>query len=240
MFAGMATNVVFGLLRTAVLVAAVQAATGDRIGDYDIAATITYVWLGQGLLTFVGVWGDVSLSERIRSGDVVVDLYRPWNLQAALMADDIGRAGYTALSRLVPPVAVGALFFPFRWPSWQTLPWFAVSAVLAVLVSFGMRFLINTTAFWLLDNRGVLSVYAISGGLLCGLVIPLSFFPDWARTLLWWTPFPAILQSPIDVFLEHGSTWLVLGHQALWAVLLFLLGRWVFSRAVRKVVVQGG
>ena len=240
MIAGTATNVVFGLLRMAVLLAALDSSASGRIGDYDAAATITYVWLGQGLLAFVWLWGDSALATRIRTGDVVVDLYRPWDLQVASLAEDLGRAAYCALTRLAPPMVVGALFFPFRWPSPERWPLFAVSAVLGVLVSFGMRFLINVSTFWLLDNRGVGSLYAVGTGILCGLTVPLDFFPGWARTVLWFTPFPAIMQGPIDVFLEHGSVWFTVGHQVLWAGLLFLVGKLVLSRAVRKVVVQGG
>ncbi|MCS7483885.1 ABC transporter permease [Umezawaea endophytica] len=240
MIAGTATNVVFGLLRMAVLLAALDAAPGGRIAGYDVAATVTYVWLGQGLLAFVVLWGDAALANRIRSGDVVVDLYRPWDLQQALLAEDLGRAAYCAVTRLVPPVVVGALLFPFRWPTPERWPVFLVSAVLAVLVSFGMRFLVNASTFWLLDNRGVMALYGVATGILCGLTVPLDFFPEWARFALWFTPMPAIMQSPIDVFIGHGSLWLTVGHQVFWAVALFLAGRLALARAVRKVVVQGG
>ncbi|WP_309117202.1 ABC-2 family transporter protein [Saccharothrix sp.] len=237
MFAGLTANVVFGMLRTAVLVAAVGAAP---VAGYDAASAVTYVWLGQGLLAFVVLWGESQLSERIRTGDVVVDLYRPWHLQAALLAEDVGRAAYAAVVRLVPPVAIGALFFPFRWPEPHTWPLFAVSAVLALVISFGMRFILNCTTFWLLDSRGVRNMYEVSSGLLCGLIVPLAFMPEWARDVLWATPFPYLIQAPIDVFLEQGPQWTVLALQAFWAVVVLAAGNLVLSRAVRKVVVQGG
>ncbi|PRY43701.1 ABC transporter permease [Umezawaea tangerina] len=240
MVAGTATNVVFGLLRVAVLLAALGSTASGRIAGYDVAATVTYVWLGQGLLAFVVLWGDSALANRIRSGDVVVDLYRPWDLQTALLAEDLGRAAYCAVTRLVPPVVVGALLFPFRWPAPERWPVFVVSAVLAVLVSFGMRFLVNASTFWLLDNRGVVALHGVGTGILCGLNVPLDFFPEWARFALWFTPMPAIMQSPIDVFIGHGSLWLVVGHQVFWAAALFGVGKVVLARAVRKVVVQGG
>ncbi|MGM1060774.1 ABC transporter permease [Saccharothrix sp. Mg75] len=237
MFAGLATNVVFGLLRMAVLVAAV--AQGP-IAGYDVAATATCVWLGQGIMAFVLLWGDKALADRVRSGDVVVDLYRPWHLQAALFAEDLGRGGFALLVRFVPPVVFGALLFPFRRPRPETFPLFAVSLLLALAVSFGMRFLLDTAAFWLLDNKGLLSMYALATWLLCGLSVPLAFFPGWARTALAFTPFPSILQSPVDVFLEHGHAWTTLAHQAGWAVLVYAAGHVVLRRAVRKVVVQAG
>ncbi|WP_053721615.1 ABC transporter permease [Saccharothrix sp. NRRL B-16348] len=237
MVAGMATNVAFGLLRMAVLVAAVAQ---GAIAGYDVAATATYVWLGQGLMAVVVLWGDKHLADRVRSGDVVVDLYRPWHLQLALFAEDVGRAGYAVVVRLAPPVAFGALLFPFRWPSVGTVPVFVVSVALAVTVSFGMRFLLNATTFWLLDNRGVQAVYTSFTWLFCGLAVPLAFFPEWALPIVWSTPFAAMLQAPIDVFLERGSPWPFLAGQAFWAVVVFAVGHLVLNRAVRKVVVQGG
>ncbi|PSL54649.1 ABC-2 type transport system permease protein [Saccharothrix carnea] len=237
MVAGMATNVAFGLLRMAVLVAAVGQAP---IAGYDVAATTTYVWLGQGLMAVVVLWGDKQLADRVRSGDVVVDLYRPWHLQSALFAEDVGRAGYAVLVRLAPPVAFGAVFFPFRWPGFGTAPVFVISVALAVAVSFGMRFLLNATTFWLLDNRGVQALYTALTWLFCGLAVPLAFFPDWALPIVWSTPFAAMLQAPIDIFLERGSPWPLLAAQGFWALVVLAVGHLVLARAVRKVVVQGG
>jgi ABC-2 type transport system permease protein len=237
--AGLAANTVFGLLRAAVLVAVL--AERGTVAGYDVAAAVTYVWLGQGLISVVALWGDRELAQRVRTGDVVIDLGRPWDLQVALLATDLGRAGHAVLLRLVPPAAFGALFFPFRWPERpQTWVLFAGAVTLAVAVSFGIRFLLNVSAFWLLDVRGVIAVWGIVGGVLSGLVLPIAWFPAWAQAVLAWTPFPAIFQTPIDVFTERGDA---LGHLAAqlgWAVLLLLLGRVALARGARRLVVQGG
>jgi ABC-2 type transport system permease protein len=236
--AGLFTNTVFGLLRVAVLLAVVGT-TGAA--GYDAAATGTFVWLGQGLLAVVLLWPDRELAQRVRSGDIAVDLARPWNLQAALLAQDLGRAGHAVLVRLAPPVAFGALVLPFRWPEspWSLL-FFAVSTALAVVISFAVRFVLDLSTFWLLDSRGVATVYAALTGLLCGLTVPLAFFPDALRTALYATPFPGMLQTPIDLFSERGSPLALLAHQLLWAGLLVAAGQLVLARATRKLVVQGG
>lgn len=237
--AGLSTNVVFGLLRAAVL-AAVLAERGT-VGGYDLATAITYVWFGQGLLTVVLLWGDTEFSDRVRNGDIVVDLGRPWDLQTALLATDLGRAGAAIGLRLLPPIWIGALFFPFRWPQWwPTWPLFAVSVLLAVVVSFAIRFLLNTTAFWLLDARGAIAMWGVAGGVLTGLVMPLPWFPAWAQQALWWTPCPALIQSPIDVFTERGDPSAVLAHQLGWAAMLLLIGRLALARGARRLVVHGG
>jgi ABC-2 type transport system permease protein len=237
--AGLFTNTVFGLLRVAVLLVVV-AQTGQAAG-YDAAAVSTFVWLGQGLLNVVLLWGDGELADRVRSGDVAIDLSRPCNLQLAWLATDLGRSGHAALFRFLPPVAFGALVLPFRWPEHAaTVPLFAVSVLLAVVVSAMARFLVDLTAFWLIDARGVRSVYNGAAGVLAGLTVPLAFFPDAVRNALYATPFPAMLQTPIDVFTERGSPAALLGNQLLWAAALLGLGHLVLARATRKLVVQGG
>jgi ABC-2 type transport system permease protein len=237
--AGLFTNTVFGLLRVAVLLAVVG--QSGSVAGYDAADTGTFVWLGQGLLAVVLLWPDRELALRVRSGDVAIDLARPWNLQLALLAQDVGRAGHAVLVRLAPPVAFGALVLPFRWPEnpWSVLL-FGVSTLLAVMVSFGARFLLDLTAFWLLDNRGVASLYGATSGVLCGLTVPLAFFPDAVRAALYATPFPAMMQTPIDVFGERGATAALLAHQVLWLALLLAAGQLALTRASRKLVVQGG
>ena len=237
--AGLATNIVFGLLRAAVLTAVL--AQRGTVGGYDVAAAVTYVWLGQGLLGVVLLWGDQELSQRVRTGDIVVDLGRPWNLQLALLATDLGRACHAVLIRLLPPTAIGALFFPFRWPQRpETVLLFAASVALAVVVSFAIRFLLNASAFWLLDARGVLAVWGVVGGVLSGLVLPLSWFPPVAQAVLAWTPFPAMFQTPIDVFTERGDAVGLLVTQLGWAAFLLLAGRAALARGARRLVVQGG
>lgn len=234
--AGMVTNTVFGLLRVAVLLAVV--AQSGSVAGYDAATVAAFVWLGQGLLGVVALWGDGELAQRVRTGDVAVDLTRPWDLQGALLAQDLGRAGHAVVFRFAPPVAFGALVLPFRWPGHVgTVALFAASVVLAVVISAALRFLLDLSAFWLLDARGVRSVYGSVAGVLCGLTVPLAFFPDAVRTALYATPFPALLQTPIDVFTERDGVAHLLAHQLLWTALLLLAGQLVLARATRRLVV---
>jgi viologen exporter family transport system permease protein len=241
-FAGVFTNTFFGFLQAYILLAVFQ--QRGEIGSYDQQDAVTYVWLAQGMLMTIYLWGWYEVAFRIGSGDIVTDLYRPLDFQLLWLAQDLGRGAYHALFRGIPPFLVGALAFDVLVPSSATT-WlcFVVSVGLAIVTSFGFRFLFNLAAFWLLDYRGVGVLAMVASTFLSGMIIPVAFFPDWLRALAWALPFASMVQAPIEVFLGHAHGLELaglLGLQAFWAAALLLAGRVVFAAGTRKLVVQGG
>ena len=241
-FAGAFTNTFFGFLQAYILLAVFR--HRDAIGAYDGTDAVTYVWLAQGMLMTIYIWGWWEVALRVRSGDVATDLQRPVDFQALWLAQDVGRAAYHALFRGVPPFLVGALVFDVLVPR-DVVTWlaFVVSVFLAVCASFGFRFLVNLAAFWLLDYRGVGVLAMVASTFFSGMIIPLAFFPDWLEVLAWALPFAAMIQAPVEVFLGHveGATLVgLLALQAAWALLLLAAGRAVFAAGTRRLVLQGG
>ena len=103
-----------------------------------------------------------------------------------------------ALLRGIPPFLVGALFFTLRLPHHpETWVLFVASFYLAVVVSFALRFMVNLSAFWIIDVRGVTGVSASAWTLLSGFAIPIAFFPDTLRHLIRLLPFVAMLEMTI-------------------------------------------
>ena len=243
-YAGLFTNVFFGFLIAYILLAVYEET--NNIGGYDVRDAIAYVWISQGLLTVVGIFGASwwELARRVQTGDIASDLHRPVDVQRAERAQDVGRAGYQLLWRAVPQVFVGVLFFELTIPAdvWRWLL-FAVSIALAVLVSFGVRFLVNLASFWLLDYRGPVLLMIAVNLVLSGAVVPLAFFPGVLATVVRLTPFASMLMAPIDIYVGEplgGSDALVLALQASWAVALYAAGRLVLAAGTRKLVLQGG
>ncbi|WP_244945188.1 ABC transporter permease [Couchioplanes caeruleus] len=227
------------------LLAVAAGAAGGRPGGYDTTQLTTFVWVGQGLLTVVSLWGWTELADRIRSGDVAADLLRPVPVVGGYLASDLGRAGHAMIFRFLPPLAVGALFFDLYVPGrWFTVPLFALSIGLAVVASLALRFLVNATAYWLHDARGPIILWTLSSGILAGLYFPLRFLPDWLAVTMWVaTPFPGLLQTPLDVLVERDPAPVQVGLvalQAVWAAALLALAALVQRRAEKRLVVQGG
>ena len=241
--AGVFVNTVFGVIKLSILLAVAKSA-GGSVAGYDPEALSTYAWVSQAMIAFVMVFTDTELSDRVKTGDIAVDLARPVDLQLSWLAADLGRAAWALVSRGIVPIAFGATFFGFHVPSNPTAIVLLVpSLVLAVVVSFALRFMLNLTAFWLTEIRGIVLLYVFTSGLLAGHLIPTQLFPGWLHTLAYATPFPALIQTPIDLTtgLATGTHALrLVAAQVAWAMILLALGRVVQGRATRRLVVQGG
>ena len=143
------------------------------------------------------------------------------------------------------PVVVGALVFDLYAPRRPiTYALFVCSVLLATIVCFACRYLVNAAAYWLLDARGPQMAWTLTSGFLGGLYFPVWFFPPVvAAGVMLATPFPSVIQLPLDILVERGSlaTQLgLLGVQAVWVVAILTLCRRVQARGERKLVVQGG
>ncbi len=242
-YAGAFTNTFFGVVKVAILFAAADAA-GGVIAGYDRAALSTYAWISQGMLAVILAFPRGDVADRVRSGDIAIDLGRPVHPVTTWLAEDVGRAGQACLIRFLAPLAVGGLLFGLRVPEHPaTGPLFVLSGLLAVVVSFGARLLVNLAAFWILDVRGLLTLYMVGSTVLSGIIVPLAFFPGWLKAAAYATPFPSMLQAPVDIAVERATgteALLLLATQAGWAAALLALATLALRRGTRRLVVQGG
>ncbi|GGY17046.1 hypothetical protein GCM10010384_23700 [Streptomyces djakartensis] len=240
--AGVFTNTVFGVI----LVYTYMALWDEKphLGGYDQAQAVTYVWLGQCLYATLAIQGggaEKDLMERIRTGEIAVDLYRPADLQLWWLAGDVGRALFQMLGRGVIPFAFGAVFFPMALPT-SVAPWaaFAVTLLLATVVSFAIRYLAALSVFWLMDGMGVSQALMVAGVFFSGMVLPLNAFPGAFGEVVRVLPWAAQIQMPADVLMGETGPLRAFAFQAAWAVALLAAGRLLQSAATRRVVVQGG
>jgi ABC-2 type transport system permease protein len=240
---GAITNTLFGVVKASIALAAIASA-GGAIAGYDATQAANNAWLTQALLATVAMFGWSELAQRIRTGDIAVDLARPVDLQLSWLATDLGRAAFMLAPRGLPPLLVGTAFFGVtlpRDPIGYLLA--SVSIVLAVAVSFACRFLVNLVAFWIIELRGVLALYMVASNVLAGLILPVPWFPGWLRDLAAATPFPSMLQTPVDITSGRVDGWAAVESvavQGLWLAVTLGVARVVLARATRRLVVQGG
>ncbi len=184
-----------------------------------------------------------DLQQRVRTGQVALDLARPIGFIGQLVAQQIG----ITLS-LVPfvvialPIAVvlGGIQPP---PSGIALLLYAVSFLLAYIIVVLISVIMGLVSFWTLEATGIQEVYRFVNQLFAGALVPLWFFPPILQTIAMLLPFQSVAFLPVSIYLgkSQGADALhALGIQCFWICTLYILTQIIWSRAQRRVIVQGG
>lgn len=239
--AGLFTNAIFGVIIASVFIGYYGAVDGTAVRGWSEQQTITLMWISQSILMVMYLWGWWEIARTIQTGAVAMDMLKPVNFVGYWLSRDLGRAAAQMIVRFVPTFIIGNLLYSLLAPaSIANAVAFFASIALGVVVSFGWRFLLNISGFWLVDHRGINYLAMAAINILSGLLIPLAFLPDPILAVVNLLPFRAIVMIPGEIYLGQIPIAEGLAIQAFWSVALLLLGSWVFSLGEKKVVVQGG
>jgi len=242
LWAGLATNLFFGLLRAMLLIALYS--DQGSVNGLTLDDSLTYIALSQSLIAFLTIFGSWDLMNSVYSGAIGSDLLRPVHLFTFWMARDIGRSLVNLVGRGIIFMLLFSLFYPVTVPV-DLSAWFylVVSMILAWLVSFAWRFLVNLGGFWSPDARGIGRMGFALTQFFSGFIMPLRLLPDWFSQLCQATPFPAMVNTPAEVFLGilSGEQLLqALLLQAGWFLVLSAACMLVLRAGIRRLVIQGG
>ena len=247
--AGFGTQCWWGAIKIMVYAAFFRSATSTPM---TLRQAIDYVWLGQAFLTMLPWSADPEIARMMRSGDVAYERLRPLDAYGFWYARAAARRTATPLLRAVPMLITAGLLLPLlgarEWglsapAGVQAAALFAASMVLVVMLSSAVASLMDVLTVATLSDKGVNSLAGPLIIILSGSLIPLPLFPEWMQPLLRLQPFAGLLDTPLRIYGGHlGGTDAVaaLGRQAVWVVLLVMLGRMLMARIMAKLQVQGG
>lgn len=102
-------------------------------------------------------------------------------------------------------IGVGLFFLVIGVPAGLNPSVAGVACAFALVVASGgvyffLTLVIELFAFWADNVWSLLALLRFVVHLLGGGMVPLEFFPLWTRKLLFWTPFPHMLSTPIALF----------------------------------------
>lgn len=240
--AGFGTQLFWGLIRVMVFDAFYRSTTASQ--PLTRSQMITYVWLGQACFALLPWRVDPDVQAAIRSGSVAYEMVRPLDLYNLWLTRSLAQRVAPTILRAAPLVALALLFLGMEPPpSWPSAGGFAVAMTGAVALSAAFGAILTISLLWTVAAEGIVRIAPTVVFLLSGMLIPLQFFPAWAQPVLTFLPFRDMVDVPYRVYMGQipaSMIGAVALHQAVWAVILVVLGRWCLSRGVRRLVVQGG
>jgi ABC-2 type transport system permease protein len=214
------------------------------LAGFTVTQITTYIAVSWMARAFYFNNLDREISNEIRDGSVAIQFIRPYQYIVVKMMQGLGEGMFRLLMFSVPGMAVASLLFPVKLPTDPSV-WglFLVMLFFSFLINSQINILIGLGAFFLESSEGLMRMKRVAVDLFSGLIIPLSFFPGWAESILKLLPFQAITYLPATVFTGRttGSDALsALGVQALWFVLLIGPMIWLWFKARNRLFVQGG
>lgn len=222
---------------------AVYAST-ETVAGLALDQTLNYILLAQifseaaNVTNLIGEFG-----YGLREGQITAALLRPVDYQASSYVQNVVQLGLSLL--LKAPLAIFIwLMYGLTLPSDLTV-WaaFLLTLLLGHALLFCFDWMISCTAFYSTEVWGMSVVRYAIAMFFSGALIPLDMMPDWLRTLATILPFSQVVYLPVSLLSgittvdEMPRIWLM---QALALVVLVIVSRAVFRRAVRVVTVQGG
>ena len=240
--AGLTTQIVWGLIRVMIFQAFYRSTTAEQpISSSDVE---TYIWLGQAFLAALPWNIDTDLRALIRSGGIGYELVRPVDLYSYWLSRALAWRTAPMMMRALPLLVFAFIAMGMAPPvSMSAGLAFAVSMCAAVLLSATITTFLNVTMLWTITGDGVTQLTFGFVLIFSGMLVPLPLYPDWSQPLINLMPFRGLVDTPYRLYLGHISTSEFaehLAHQLIWILAFVAAGRIALSRALRRVVVQGG
>lgn len=240
--AGLLTNYFFGILRATIFVALYD--LQPSVEGITVKGAITYAALGQALIGCLSLFHWYDLMDTVYTGDVSSDLLKPMNYFTFWMAQDMGRAIVQFFLRGLTLLIGFALTYDIQWPTTigHTLV-ILISIMLGWLLSFSWRFLVNLSAFWVPNARGILRFFFVLSWFFSGFLMPLRFYPAWVLKISQLTPFPHTFNTVIEIYLgiiTGPDLYQAILQQLLWALVLIGIGHMVLRAGTQRLAILGG
>lgn len=203
---------------------------------------VTYIFLSLSISSLYISPSIYFISEDIKSGNIIYLLLKPMDYQLQFICKQLGIFLYMLVIISIVFVTMYSLIVSLPIP--MNPLYFLISLILGLLTVVSFDFLMGQFCFWTENSWGLTYFQFAIVELLSGTLIPLDFFPRGLQNLvIKYLPFQGIVYTPISLF---QNVWTgpeffeYLMKQLAWITLFLLLGRFVYQKARKIVLINGG
>lgn len=209
----------------------------------NLNSTITYVTIANIIYTFMECNTVTWLNDKIRSGEISMDLIRPMNFGVYTLMVYIGESIVHFIINAVPLFLLTKYVLRINFFIYNSIWIFIASLIIGLIINFLYSYFIGLLAFWFYVthplNMMVNAVYKI----LSGAWIPVYYFPESIKYISECFPFQYIYYIPLSLLTTNMNAISIIrdfSAQLLWVVILFGLVILTWNKGFKKLVIQGG
>lgn len=244
--AGIVTQFFWGTMEILLFAAFYEENTGAF--PMKFTALTSYVWMQQAFLALYMTWFlENEIFDAIKDGNIAYELCRPIDIYNMWFVRSMANRISKALLRSMP-ILIFAAFLPK--PYGMSLPkdivttaWFLLTMLLAFLLVVAFCMLVYIVTFFTLSPMGVRMIAVAAVEFFTGAVIPIPFLPARIRQLFELLPFGSMQNVPLRVYsgdIAGNKLYISVVLQFVWLVILIVIGKMIFSKVLKRTIVQGG
>lgn len=216
----------------------------DTLRGLTFNETMIYIALGSTVFFLLKTYADWTIHYEIREGLIASYLIKPMDFQLYALSAVLGSTVMNLFAITLPTILFMILVLKVSFATGIGLALFPVSFMFALVISFCIDFFVGLMGFYSESVWGLSSVKEIILMFFSGALIPLQFFPEGVRNILFWLPFQAVFHTPLMMVTKPDSglgTFLpMLAVQAFWAITLIVLSRLFYNQAIKVLRISGG
>ena len=190
---------------------------------------------------FSVVWVVFTFEEDALLGRISPYLIQPLNPFFRYFAQHIAEQ----ITRFPFAIVIAFFFFLLNpeslwFPDLKILFLSIISTFFSFLIQFLIQSIVACLCFWIEKASSVERLLFIPTLFLSGLLAPISSFPEYIKTWIYYTPFPYLIDFPANLL--SGNTVNIktgFGMQILWILILFPIFRKIWSEGTKKFTAMG-
>lgn len=215
------------------------------IKGFTISQMLTYVMISFLVSQTVFVDTSHQIGNEVKDGSIAMTLIKPINFYIIQLFRAFGDLIFNFSFLLFPGLIVVTVYGLNVGIdiSFFSIVIFIFSIVLGALINFHYSYLFGLLAFKLNNIWGIQQLSRSIIMLLSGSLIPLTFFPDIIQKIFSLLPFSSIIYVPSMIFVNKYSISQILGAllmQIFWIIVLFLISKIFWKKAINTLSIQGG
>lgn len=224
---------------------AIYASAGtDVVNGMTFSDTLIYLVLATALFNFMEMYAVWEMGRAIQSGKITLDLLKPMKYRSLLFWTFSGTFVTQFFFTFLPTFLVVAIVTKGAIHFGLNLLYFAVSVLIAVSINYSIDFFVGTICLYTESIWGINIMKQVVVMLLSGATIPIAFFPQPLKTIVYYLPFQSIYNAPLSILLDANpqpeALLRTLGTQLFWCIIMMLISMGFWKVSLRQITVNGG
>jgi ABC-2 type transport system permease protein len=220
-------------------------ADSEVLNGFSLELMIVYIIATQIVFHLTFLNPQFEMAEDIRMGTIAMKFIKPISYRVQIFFSSLGHLLGEFFFGIIPISIIFTIYVTITGIhiSMISVLLFILSVVVSFLINFLIAFSFGMMVFYTKNGFGIMQLKDVVFLLLSGSLIPIEFYPEFARKIVDVLPFKQVVYVPISILIGNLNgidAMYAIGYQALWIGVLYVLFTLVWKHTVKRVVVQGG